>query len=443
MITELELKAFGQEEKGRRISDGGSLFGTVRIARDGRVVVFFEYRYKCEGRQRAIGCGTWPATTMAAIRKQRDIYKGEILQGRDPLADTEAKKLEAAAAQAEAKAAAQARIAAVVTAQARITVADLFERWAAVVLISHKDGGKEIRRMFAKDVLPLIGSLAVEDLRKGHITAVTDALLARGVTRMAKMIFSLIRQMLGFAVDRDIIEADPSASIRKKNIGGKDTERDRVLSEPEIRGLRDQMPAAGLLVTTEAAIWLALGTACRIGELLRAEWRHINFERREWLIPAEHSKSGRPHTVYLSDFALRHFGTLHGINCASVWCFPNADNSAGVCTKTATKQIGDRQRGDASPMSRRSRNANALALPGGKWTPHDLRRTAATMMVRLGVLPEVAERCLNHIEESRVKRTYQRHSYESEMRAAWRILGERLELLMLEGSNVVTLEKRA
>ncbi len=62
------------------------------------------------------------------------------------------------------------------------------------------------------------------------------------------------------------------------------------------------------------------------------------------------------------------------------------------------------------------------------------------MMVALGVLPEVAERCLNHTEENKVKRIYQRHSYENEMRQAWALLGERLEMLTSGESNVLTVE---
>ncbi|MNG18515.1 Phage integrase family protein [compost metagenome] len=81
-------------------------------------------------------------------------------------------------------------------------------------------------------------------------------------------------------------------------------------------------------------------------------------------------------------------------------------------------------------MSRRSSKAQALLLPGGKWTPHDLRRTGATVMTAQGVLPEVAERCLNHTEENKIKRTYQRHSYTTEMAEAWYKLGKHLELLM-------------
>ena len=105
--------------------------------------------------------------------------------------------------------------------------------------------------------------------------------------------------------------------------------------------------------------------------------------------------------------------------------------------KTVTKQIGDRQRPGLLPMKGRANVALAetLVLAGGRWTPHDLRRTGATIMVSLGVLPEVAERCLNHTEENKVKRIYQRHSYEVEMREAWRLLGERLELMIRVETN--------
>ncbi|EJN34826.1 hypothetical protein PMI35_00393 [Pseudomonas sp. GM78] len=50
-------------------------------------------------------------------------------------------------------------------------------------------------------------------------------------------------------------------------------------------------------------------------------------------------------------------------------------------------------------------------------------------MTALRVIPEVAERCLNHTEENKVKRIYQRHSYTAEMTAAWNLLGEHLETL--------------
>jgi len=313
----------------------------------------------------------------------------------------------------------------------RKTVEDLFEHWAKIDLANRKDGGLEVRRMFKKDVLPYLGIIALDDLKKGHITEVTDALLARGVNRMAKMIFSLMRQMFRFAVDRDLIDHDPTASIRKSKIGSKDLERDRVLSEEEIRILSTRLPEAGLLISTEAAVWVALSTCCRIGELLNARWENVDLEKGVWTIPAEDSKNGKAHIVTLSQFSIQQFQRIHALSGDSKWCYPNSKDVGPVCSKTVTKQLGDRQRLPAQGvLSNRSVNAQALLLKGGKWTPHDLRRTGATLMTALGVLPEVAERCLNHTEENKVKRTYQRHSYTKEMADAWHKLGQHIESLI-------------
>ena len=80
-------------------------------------------------------------------------------------------------------------------------------------------------------------------------------------------------------------------------------------------------------------------------------------------------------------------------------------------------------------MSGRSKDVDALILPSGKWTPHDLRRTAATTMAELGALPDVVEKCLNHAEVSKVKRIYQRAQYEGPMRETWKLLGTHLARL--------------
>jgi integrase len=440
-LTVKELEGLSRDDVGTRLTDEHSLYGVVK-SKGSDVAVLFRWRYRINGKVCDYTCGTWPTKSLARIRDAQKEAQQALRIGKDP---NEAKKIERLAekaAQAEAIAQATARIAQAEALQTRITVAELFETWVTVDVVSRKDHGQEIRRMFEKDVLPKIGGIAVDDIRKGHIMAVTDALLTRGVPRMAKMILSLMRQMFRFAVDRDIIENDPTSAIRKAKIGGKDTERDRVLSEEEIRALYRQIPSAKLIPATEAAIWIALSTCCRIGEVLKAQWKHVDLDKGEWLIPVPNSKNGKAHTVYLSNFAARQFEALRTISAIGAWCFPNRSGTNHVCVKTVTKQTGDRQRGDSAPMSHRSPHTATLLLSGGDWSPHDLRRTGATMMTALGVLPEVAERCLNHAEEGRLKRIYQRHSYDREKRDAWRLLGERVELLIRDSANVVTLKHR-
>ena len=69
-----------------------------------------------------------------------------------------------------------------------------------------------------------------------------------------------------------------------------------------------------------------------------------------------------------------------------------------------------------------------------------LARTGASAMAELGALPDVIEKCLNHTEENKMKRIYQRATYEGPMRDAWRLWGERLDLLANKPANVVTLK---
>lgn len=337
-------------------------------------------------------------------------------------------KIESDRLEAEATKIAQQRL--IEEANNRLTVNNLFNRWEKLDLVNRKDAGKEIRRMFEKDVLPLIGNMAVEDVRKAHIINVVDTLLARGVNRMTKLVLALMRQMFRFAQDRDIIENDPTSSIRKAKIGGKDTVRDRYLTEAEIRELNAKLPDGRLLKTTECALWIMLSSCCRIGEICKAEWQHLDLEAKTWKIPAENSKNKKPHTIYLSDFAIRHFELLAILKNSEKWIYPNTDNTDHVCEKSISKQIGDRQLVDGrQPMSGRSKFCNALKLADGKWTPHDLRRTGATIMGNLGVRPDVIEKCLNHIEQNKMKKTYQHQSLITEQQQAWKLLGEHLEIL--------------
>ncbi len=312
-----------------------------------------------------------------------------------------------------------------------MTVNKLFEHWESLDLtIRRKDKGKDIRRIFEKDVLPAIGALSVEDVRKGHIAAILDTLLARGVPRLAKMALTLMRQMFRFAQDRDIIDNDPTSSIRKAQIGGKDVVRIRHLSEAEIKSLNAQLPDARLIKTTECAIWIILSTCCRIGELCKAKWEHLNLDTGVWKIPSENSKNGKPHAIYLSEFAKKQFQTLIIQKKSEIWIYPNTDNTSHVCEKSITKQISDRQLSEGKEhLSGRSKHGKALILEGGKWHPHDLRRTGATTMGNLGVRPDVIELCLNHVEQNKMKRTYQHQKLTNERIEAWKILGERLELL--------------
>lgn len=412
------------------LADGGGLYVRVRSAIDGGAISF-RLTYRIEGKQKWLTVGTYPTMTLKDAREARDLHKTSIKEGRDPALGKQLEKQRQYNAQL-------AELAENAKQKSRLTVNKLFELWEKLDLVNRKDGGKEVRRMFEKDILPAIGDMAVEDVRKVHIINIIDKLLTRGVNRMSKLILSLMRQMFRFAQDRDIIENDPTASIRKAKIGGKDTIRDRYLSDNEIKALKKQLPEARLLKTTECAIWIILSTCCRIGELCKAEWKHLDLEAGTWKIPAENSKNGKPHVIYLSEFARKQFSVLIKLKSSPIWIYPNTDKTDHVCEKSITKQLGDRQLADdREPMSGRSKYCRTLKLADGKWTPHDLRRTGSTIMGNLNVRPDIIEKCLNHVEQNKMKKTYQHQTLEAEQKDAWKLLGDRLDILTSESANNV------
>ncbi|MEK7346434.1 MAG: tyrosine-type recombinase/integrase [Pseudomonadota bacterium] len=445
LITTKALEALRGTDDGKRLPDGGSMFGMVRATPDTKnpVSVDFQWRYKLNGKTRQVRLGSWPKMSLKALRDERDRLAVEVKSGTDPVQRKATEKLKIEVDQVEARNKQLDRLEVIAQQQARLTVRQLFKLWHDLALKQRGDGGAEAKRAFERDVFPLIGDLAVADVKKVHVQNIVDTMMARDVVRMTKRVLSDLRQMFGFALDRDYVEADPTARIKKAKIGP-DGERDRVLGEAELIDLLKKLPQSGLADTSQCALLIQMATITRIGETVGARWEHVDFERRQWVLPE--TKNGKSHQVWLSDFALRQFERLRAITGETPWCFPCSRYDPAIektnlplDTKTVTKQVADRQREPGGQIAGRTKQIDALKLSGGQWRPHDLRRTGASAMAELGALPDVIEKCLNHTEENKMKRIYQRATYEGPMRDAWRLWGERLDLLSNKPVNVLTL----
>jgi integrase len=452
--TVMQLNALSASDHGRRISMGLNMRGDVRVTKDGLVRVYVGYRFKVNTKIREVRLGVYPADSLTDLRAKRKAIQDQLDVGIDPIEQTKITKEDKAAKNLETLAELERRKQAAIaekeriklemaTKQARMTVRRFFDTWQSLELRRRKDGGNDVLRMFNKDVFPLIGEMALEDVKRAHIQEIVDNVTMRGVVRMNKAVLAAMRQMFNFAVDREIIEADPTARIKKASLG-KDNERDRVLSSQEIIELFKKMPMSGLSDMAQLALLMQFATMTRISEVLAAKWSDVNVQERVWHIPE--TKNGKTHDVYLSDYALSKIAQLREHTGITPYLFPSARLDSGVCSKTITKQVADRQRGENSPMSNRTKQTDSLMLAGGQWRPHDLRRTGATIAVELGISPEAVERCLNHTEQSKIKRIYQRASYASEKKRAWQMLGDKLarleqEALTSETSKVIPLRR--
>lgn len=329
----------------------------------------------------------------------------------------------------------------------RLTLRQGFEKWLPIVSKQRRDGD-EIRRKFEKDLLPALGDMAFEEIRRKHIVPVLDAIVERDAASMAKNGLALLRQLCAFALEREWIEADPTSGIKKSRFGGKSSHRTRYLSEKEIREFSEALSACNMKPQNKIALWIQIGTLTRIGEVLKARWADFDFEEMRWTIPESHdelhNKTREPHSIPLSPFVQRKLEELRELNDNPVWLYPNREGDSHIDLKTVTKQVTARQLSNsANVQAKRTKEHNTLLLSGGHWVPHDLRRTGATLMAKMRVQPVVIERCLAHAEQNLMHKTYQQYQYQDEMREAWMLLGERLEILTNPSNlNILTMTPR-
>jgi integrase len=453
-LSDARVRSAAHARDGSYLSDGGGLrirlLPPSRNHPKGARLAEFHYKAKdAEGayRNHALHLGTVgePFTdpsgqvrpfTLADARRARNEARELVAKGIDP---REAQRL----AEAEAIEAQRLRLAEL---DGRRTVKQAFERWHALYLTAHrKDGGEFVQAMFDRHILPAIGDKPLETLQRRDVADLLDSITAQGIRRTANMVLSLLRQFVRWCAVRDWIERDPTLNLSKAAVGGKDKPRERTLSQLEIVALRDALPLSGLPERMQRALWVILSTGCRVGELSGAKVVDFDLKAQTWLIPE--TKNGSEHLVHLSAFAIGHIKSMAELSKGSAYLLPGRtsdedENDRPISDKVLTKLTGDRQRD--KPLKGRTKASGALLLSRGRWTPHDLRRTMATMMRgELRISSDVVERCLNHKPQGIVG-VYQTGELMAERKEAFEAWGAELERLMkLDATNIVELGARA
>lgn len=418
-LTQLAISSAKPKAKEYLLGDGGGLYLRVRPA--GEKDWLFKYCFA--GKRCKIGLGSLRNVSLKTARIEANRANELIAQSLDPQMDRVRREDQEASAREAIK-----------KNQQKMTVNDLFNEWFIAEVSGRSDNGKEVMRTFSKDVLPEMGELYAEEVRRIEVIKILDKVKKRGVMVMTRNMLGDIRQMFNYALLREYIQIDPT-HLLKRDTWGKKTERERFLDEDEIKLLANKLPNSGLAKSSVASIWLLLATGCRVGEISATRWEHVDLEKSRLFLPAELTKNKVSHTVFLSDFAKQQLLVLRNEQPDSPFILParrvKPDTPwSGVCPKSLSKQLRDRQLGlEAEPMSNRSKQTDALILPGGRWTAHDLRRSCATLMGQLCVSPHIIEKCLNHVDPNKMQRIYQRQNTDEEQRNAWKQVGVRLSLI--------------
>jgi integrase len=410
MLTDLKIKNLPLPDKRREIPDGriSGLYFVVQPTG----AKSWALRYRANGLPRKLTLGLYPALDLATARRRAQEALGEVAGGKDPAAT---KKAFREVAKAD-KAADDRRVA---------RVAELFiERYVKRSGKVRASWAAEIERYLKVEILPHIGAKRIGNVTKHDILSVLDGIVDRGSPVTANRVLAVMRKFFNWASDvRGLIVVSPC-----KGIGAPTAEssRDRVLSDDEIRAAWAAFDDTGWPFGPLARLLLLTGQ--RLSEVAEAQWSEIDLEAKAWKIPKERTKNDRAHEVPLSDAAVEIIRAL-----------PRIEGKAGyVFTATGARPVSNLKR--LREALRRAASERDAAP-----TLHDLRRTVATSLQRLGVRLEVTEAVLNHVSGSRkgIVGVYQRHEYAEEKRAALDAWARRLDAIVTgeAASNVVELAK--
>jgi integrase len=384
-LTRIAVEAAKPHRARVEIADGGCAGLYLIVQPSG--VKSWAWRYRFAGISRKLTLGRVDALSLAAARTAALDARHRLEQGLDPAAEKQATKAVTAAD----------------------TIAELTEQFLELYAKprtrprTYRQSQDVLRRL----VQPAWRDRTVHEIRRRDVIALVDSIARRNGTQMADKALAILCKLFAWLIARDVVNASPCRGVEKPV---RNLPRDRVLNDDEIVSLwnacADQGPGG-------RAVRLLLLTGCRRDEVFGARWNEIEAAERLWRLPRERVKNAIPHTVPLAPQA---------------WAIVAAQPHFAGCDLIFTND-GLRPIGGLSRLKRDLDKAMQLTAP---WVLHDLRRSAASGMQRLGTPVEVIEKALNHVSGAYrgVAGIYQRDPMTEQVRAALQRWADNVEQLV-------------
>ena len=367
-----------------RVTSKGIKSWSIRSRRDGQAVRFT--------------LGSYPELGLAMARQLALQQIGKIKAGHDPVNDRRRKRNASIRAKTE-------------------SLSALLDLYVDTILATRKSG-KTRARDLRRDLKPLLGRPA-SLIQRSDLTALIDR---KTVTApiSANRLVGYAKPFWRWMHERGYIDENVASELSKPS---PETVRERFLDDVELVAVWRACGQTGF--PFGPFFKLLLLTAQRRGEVLEMRWGEIDFDKACWTIPGSRTKNGAEHIVHLSAPAQAILRDLGGDSLAEGLLF----TTTGV-----------------TPISGISKAKARLDKASGitDWRLHDLRRTAVTHMVDLGINPAVADRILNHVAASTmsvVQRAYQRSALLDQRRHALDAWADRV-MQLAEGrvtDNIVRL----
>jgi integrase len=408
---DFEKRVADARKAGKRseIVDGDGLY--LDVTATGAAT--WRYRYRVNGRREKISIGLLSDIGLAAARKQR-----AIIAGRAATAENTKEALSPAQERQQEKLAAR-------VAKQAGTIKVLSTQYLAH-LRSRGRKANSVDWHINAYIIPELGSTKTPELTQEQIKRLCNKIKIKAPAS-ARSVLATIKQMMKFAKSEGLVNMNPAADLNPISLAPK-VSRERSLSSDELRAFLVGCDNSGMSAVVSAALKLILLTLCRKSEIAKAPWTEIDLDAGMWVIPGDRTKNGKAHMIPLPPQAIAILNTIKPdrtdddpIVPYSPWVFPGRFGEA-ICDSTLNEAI---------------RAAKWFGLE--RFTIHDLRRTASTILHEQGWNTDVIEKALNHTMQG-IRGIYNRAEYLDQRREMLQAWADYLDALKT-GAKVVPIGK--
>jgi integrase len=345
-------------------------------------------RYRHAGKPCKLTLGRWPMMALKDAREAAGDAIEAVERGDNPAIEKKATKAAKLQEQLEG----------------RNKIANLLDQFEKRHLSKLKSK-KQVRDFLDRFVLEQWGEREIQSIKKRDVIDLLEEIADSGRGITANRVLAHLRKFLNWCVERDVIEVNPAAGVKPPV---DETARDRVLSDDEIRLFWQACEAAGYPFGPLGKLLLLTGQ--RRGEV--SEMTDSEIDGNTWNLAASRTKNKRAHSVPISQAA---GAILAGVERI-------AGKAGYVFTTTGKTPVSGFSKAHSIISAKMAELAQEQGLAGEikPWRWHDLRRTCATGLARLGVPVRVTEAVINHVSGTGggIVAVYQLHDYADEKREA-------------------------
>ena len=327
-------------------------------------------------------CGYAPETGLSTARSKRDEFKLILRQGINPNEQRRAELAEAKRKKQEEE--------------------KTFSVVAGEYFASRGDlSGKTLqgdRGRVENHINPHIKNLPIVDIRrKEHLKPIIDRLSEKGALEQASRVAGLIERIFAYAVDAGYIPGTPAEHLSRlvpKRPAGEQKHQPAIVSDDGAAELFRKLWAYMGSGRSGPSIRYAMQLSCylpvRNGNMIAAQWEHLNLEAGTWAFPQ--TKNGRSYIVPMSRQMKKAFEEL-ALYRRGMWCFPSGGKS-GHITNTGLSKV-----------------LRAAGIPQGEHCLHGFRSTFETLALEAGAPKTICERVLFHVAGDATEQAYNRTKY--------------------------------